>query len=60
MLLSLSAVLDMGSRSVKPPLNPTQPSVILKTVSHGHLPVKGVIIGSPWHFQLMDPNGVQG
>jgi hypothetical protein len=28
--------------------------------SHGHLPVKGVIIGSPWHFQLMYPNGVQG
>ena len=29
-------------------------------ISHGHLPVKGVIIGSPWHFQLIYPNGVQG
>jgi len=60
MLLSLSAVPDMGSRSVKPPLNPTQPSVVVKTTSHGHFSVKGVIIGSPWHFLLMDLNGVQG
>jgi RimJ/RimL family protein N-acetyltransferase len=28
--------------------------------SHGHLPVKGVIIGPPWHFQLIHPNGIQG
>src|SRR4051795_6051276 len=33
MLLSLSAVPDMGSRSGKPPLNPTQPSVVVKTAS---------------------------
>src|SRR4051795_3427943 len=28
--------------------------------SHGHLSVKGMVIGLPWHFQLMYPNGVQG
>ena len=28
--------------------------------SHGHLSVKGVIIGSPWHLHLTYPNGVQG
>jgi hypothetical protein len=60
MLLSLSAVSDMGSRSAKPPLKPTQPLVVVKTASHGHLSVKGVMIGSPWHFQLTYPNSVQG
>jgi hypothetical protein len=56
----LSGLPDLGSRSAKPPLKPTQPSVVVKTASHGHFSVKGVIIGSPWHFLLMDLNGVQG
>jgi hypothetical protein len=60
MLLSLSGVPDLGSRSAKPPLKPIQLSVVVKTASHGHLPVKGVIIGTPWRFQLMYPNGIQG
>ena len=30
----------------------------MKTASHGHLSVKGVIIGSPWHFQLTYPQAV--
>ena len=33
MLLSLSGFPDLGSRSAKPPLNPTQPSVVVKTAS---------------------------
>ena len=41
-----------------PGCKPPRPS-ILKTASHGHLSVKGMIIGSPWHFQLTYPNGVQ-
>src|SRR4051794_33593003 len=35
MLLSLSGVPDLGSRSAKPPLKPTQPSVVVKTASKG-------------------------
>src|SRR3954452_18920760 len=33
MRLSLSAVPHLGSRSAKPPLKPTQPSVVVKTAS---------------------------
>src|SRR4051812_15292133 len=33
MLLSLSGVPDLGSRSAKPPLKPTQLSVVVKTAS---------------------------
>src|SRR3954454_25277707 len=33
MLLSLSGVPDSGSRSGKPPLKPTQPSVVVKIAS---------------------------
>jgi hypothetical protein len=32
----------------------------VKTASHGHLSVKGVIIGSPRHFQLTYLSSVQG
>jgi hypothetical protein len=60
MLLSLSDIPDMGRRSPGPPIRPSQLSVVVKTASHGHLPVKGVIIGTPWRFQLMYPNGIQG
>src|SRR6476646_6132173 len=50
MLLSLSGVPDLGSRSTGPPVRSTQPWVVVKTASHGHLSVKGVIIGSLWQF----------
>src|SRR3954452_22407701 len=43
MLLSLSGVPDLGSRSAKPPLKPTQPSVVVKTAS------KDIILAAAGH-----------
>jgi hypothetical protein len=54
MLLSLSGVPDLGSRSAKPPLKPTQPSVVVKTASKDAISIKPSIA-----YQIIDAGMVE-